>query len=256
MKNRSRWIQVGLFVAGIFILQGAVINLAAFAEEREPVIYLSFDQNTNDSGPFQLKGEVHGDEVKIKPGKVGNALFVGGTKDWLDFPLDKRIVLENGFTGEVWFRRDDWTNPYKGGSGFQTLFSITTSVSLSMTAPGCPLHEPWMLVASVDEYRKDVQEAEYARAYSPSVVIQPNKWVHAAMVYTKSTSTLTLYLNGKVTDTAHGVPVPSLNVRNLRLGTWFEDNQAFRGSFDEFKCYDYPRSAQEILSAARIGEKP
>ncbi len=61
----------------------------ALADDRPPVVYLSFDKDMNDSGPYGLEGIVHGDEVYRAAGIKGEALFVGGSEDWLDIPPER-----------------------------------------------------------------------------------------------------------------------------------------------------------------------
>jgi hypothetical protein len=257
MINFSRWIHVSFLFAGIIIVCGVWTGPSVFAEERAPIVYLSFDENFDDSGPYQLKAVAKGDEVYLRPGKLGKGLFIGGTEDWLEMPMDDRILLGYGFTVELWFRRDDWTNPYKGGSGFQTLAAVTSSITLDILAPGCPMHEPWALQGYISsKYRKDVGESDFVRVYTPGNSVPPNKWMHMALVYDKPDASLTLYLNGVKIDEAFGVPQPGLTYRQIRLGTWHKENQAFRGDLDEFKCYDYPRSSEAVLKAAQTNESP
>ena len=89
------------------------------------------------------------------------------------------------------------------------------------------------------------------RAYTKPNTIQPKIWHHAATVYDPFEASLTLYLDGKLVETTWGVPTPQFNIRNIRFGTWFKANQAFRGMLDEFKLYNYARTAQEIKIAAQ-----
>jgi hypothetical protein len=216
------------------------------AKNRDLVVNVSFDKDINDSGPYKLKSKIIGDEIYRNKGLKGSALFVGGTEDWLDIPLDERIILDSGFSTEIWFKREDWSNPYKGGSGFQTLASIAGDIVLDVTAEGCALVDPWALVATVSHYNQKAKESEVVRAHTPPDVIAANKWNHAAAVYDPSESSLTLYHNGQIVEQAWGVPFPRFNIRNIRLGTWFKANQAFRGQLDEFRLYNYVRSAEEI----------
>ena len=61
---------------------------------------------------------------------------------------------------------------------------------------------------------------------------------------------LVLYVDGEEVDKVFGVPRQEFNIRHIRLGTWHEANQAFRGYLDEIKVYDYIRSEDEILIEA------
>ncbi len=223
---------------------------AAEDSERAPVIWMTFDEGLDDGGPHRFRGTVHGDGVSRAPGRRGQALSIGGTEDWLDVDLRGVPSLENGASLVMWIRRDDWTNPYKGGSGWQTLASIDTGFSLSITAPGCPLHEPWALQGSADHYREDVKEFESAYALSRPDSVRAERWQHVGLVYDPGQRTLSLYLDGERVDQARAVAPPGLRRQRLRIGTWYKANQAFRGLVDELAVYDYPLSANAVARAA------
>ena len=215
-----------------------------------PALRLSFDEGFDDWGPHRLAASPSGDEVRLVPGLRGTALFVGGTGDWLDLPLGTAVSFERGLSLELWLRRADWLNPYKGGSGWQTVAALTTDVSLSITAPGCPLHKPWALHGSVSRRNPVAGETETANTLSTPGSVPPGRWIHVALVYDPGEASLSLYQDGALVDRARGVPPPDMTWKRLRLGTWHEANQAFRGEIDEVSVYDFPRSASDIARAA------
>lgn len=215
-----------------------------------PVLRLSFDAGLDDEGPLRLRAEATGDEVTLVPGMIGRALHVGGTEDWVDLPFGPMPSFDRGFTLELWFRRADWTNPYAGGSGWQTLAALTTSASLSITAPGCPLHKPWALHGSVSRRNTVAGETDTANALSAPGSVPSGRWIHAALVHDPEEEALLVYLDGALADRAKGAPAPEMAWRRLRLGTWHKANQAFRGEIDEVEVYDYPRPSAAIAGAA------
>ena len=218
-----------------------------------PVLRLSFDDGFDDEGPLHLQAEASGNEVRLVPGMSGRALFVGGTEDWLDLPLSSAFSFDQGFTLELWFRRAHWENPYRNGSGWQTLAALTTDASLSITAPGCPLHKPWALHGTVSRHNKEVDENESADTLSRPGSVPAGRWIHAALVHNPEEASLSLYLDGVLADRAKGAPPPDMTWRRLRLGTWHKANQAFRGEIDEVEVYDYPRTDSEIAAAVTSG---
>ncbi|MBT4162187.1 MAG: LamG domain-containing protein [Gammaproteobacteria bacterium] len=220
--------------------------------DREPIVYVSFDVDLNDVGPFKLRGFIFGDEVQLRPGKMGQALFVGGTEDWVEMPLDDRINLNDGASVEIWFRREDWINPYHGGSGFQTFVVVTSDMMMDVTSSACPVAPPWALLTSMTHYDEEAGESDVVRAHSEPNSIPPDEWMHGAVTYDPHEATLTLYLNGEEIDKAYGVPRQEFDIRIIRLGTWFKANQAFRGYVDELKVYDYIRSADEVFLEAHF----
>ena len=213
-------------------------------------LFLTFDRGFDDEGPYRFKAVPNGNEVRLVPGRRGQALFIGGTEDWLDITMGSSIPLVGGVTLELWVKRDDWTNPYKGGSGWQTIAALGTGFSLAITAPGCPLHKPWALEGSVSRYRADVKESESSRVLSAPGSVAAKRWTHAALVYDQTQGTLSLYQDGKLSDIARGVPPMDLARGRLRLGTWHKANQAFRGAIDDVMVYNYPRLPADIAADA------
>jgi hypothetical protein len=64
-----------------------------------------------------------------------------------------------------------------------------------------------------------------------------------------------MYLDGVLVDRARGAPAPDMTLRRLRLGTWHEANQAYRGEIDEVEVFDYPRTDAAIAAAAAGGRQ-
>jgi hypothetical protein len=211
---------------------------------------LTFNSGFDDEGPYRFKAVPNGNEVRLVPGRRGQALFIGGTEDWLDITMGSSVPLVGGVTLELWVKRDDWTNPYKGGSGWQTIAALGTGFSLAITAPGCPLHKPWALEGSASRYRADVKESETSRVLSAPGSVAAKRWTHAALVYDQAQGTLSLYQDGKLSDIARAVPPVDLGRGRLRLGTWYKANQAFRGEIDDVVVYNYPRLPEDIAADA------
>ena len=160
------------------------------------------------------------------------------------------VVLTNGASAEIWFRREDWINPVWGGSGFETLVAVTSDMMLDVTTSRCPSAPPWALLTSMTHYDKEADETDVVRAYSSKNAVPADKWIHAAVTYDPAEAVLTLYMDGEEVDKAFGIPRQEFNIRQIRIGTWHKANQAFRGYLDELKVYDYVRTEDEILIEA------
>jgi hypothetical protein len=233
--------------AGTFFFSLICFTTLAWASDMPPVVYLPFDRNFLEQGPCAFSTTNHGDLVLIDRGIKGDGLFVGGTEDWLDVAIDSRLHITNGATLEFWFARDDWKNPYKGGSGWQTIANID-GITVNITAPGCPLHIPWVLEASVGWDLAVSPEPIVPITLSfTNTIIAPRTWYHVAVVIDPQLGQTRLYVNGNIADEKpHAPPVATTFVNPLRLGTWYKANQAFRGCIDEVKVYDYPRTAEQV----------
>jgi hypothetical protein len=93
-------------------------------------------------------------------------------------------------------------------------------------------------------------ENESANTLSRPGSVPAGRWIHAALVYDPGEASLSLYLDGMLADRAKGAPSPDMTWRQLRLGTWYKSNQAFRGEIDEVEVYDYPRTGATIAAVA------
>jgi len=235
-----------MIVRALLVLVATSCWCLAHAADR-PIIHFPFDESLADLGPFGLEGKIDGDEVKLVPGFDGNALFIGGTLDWVTVALPEDLDLTAGASLEVWFKRADWINPYSGGNGFQTLVALTSDMMIDVTTPMCPTAPPWALLTSMTHYNKEVDETDVVRAHSGRDTVPPNTWIHAAVVYDPDEAVLVIYKNGKEVDRVYGVPPQPFNYRQITIGTWYQNNQAFRGHLDDLKVYNYPRKAVDIL---------
>lgn len=217
------------------------------AETPPPAVHFAFDGDFRDLGPHGFLAEIHGDGVELRSGRKGRAAFIGGTKDWIDVRLEPVLSMAAGATVEFWFKRDDWTNPYTGGSGWQTLAHIG-GMTVNITAPGCPLHKPWTLEGDV---RGDEAAGAARRplASAPGA-IKPLRWYHVILVHDPERGKDFLYLDGKLVDARGGSPdLAERGAGSMRLGTWYQDNQAFRGWIDEVKVYDFARHPRPDVEA-------
>lgn len=59
-----------------------------------------------------------------------------------------------------------------------------------------------------------------------------------------------MYLDGVLVAETSEPPAMDQDIRTVRLGTWYQANQAFRGRIDELEVYTHPRTAEEIAASA------
>ena len=86
-----------------------------------------------------------------------------------------------------------------------------------------------------------------------SVQIPANRWTHVAIVYDRLlVDRMRLYIDGELV--ARALPLGSApgfaDIRNVRLGTQFERNGAYRGMIDEVKVYARTLSDAEVEASA------
>ncbi len=216
-------------------------------DKGELVLYLPFNGNFLDEGVFNFSTEVKGDEVSFADGVQGEAVFIGGSEDWVEVKIDESISFENGATLELWFKRDDWTNPYRAGSGGQILGTID-GIILKLDNRGGAKKRIWKLAGSVGVSDSRV------RVLSQKSEIASDVWMHAAIVYASSISKVQLYLDGSLVDEQEDAH-PQFRqkfVNPFKVGTWYKKNEAFRGFVDDVKLYNYAKSPEEIATDALL----
>ena len=245
------------FKHGLAAVLCACVLPGAFAGGNLPALYLPFDGSLADRGSNRFAVAAQGDSVALATGGViGGSVFIGGSGDWIDVVVDKHLSLQKGATLMFWFQRDDWENPYKGGSGWQTLANID-GMTLNLTAPGCPSHKPWTLEGTVSRFAGELNgDTSRVVAYSADGLIESRTWFHVALAYDRDRSNVSLYVNGELVDVQSNAPLPRAEFVNpFRVGTWYKSNQAFRGWVDEVKIYDYPLSPGEIAREGNPGSR-
>jgi hypothetical protein len=232
------------------------------APPRAPLMNLTFDQRFPGDGylarPF-------GDELFARPGKVGTGLFVGGSGDWLDVEAPRGFDTRHGLTIEFWMRREGWVNPFLKGSKQQTVVSVDleseyrgrpevrqASFSMELFAPPRPEGEKSMR-PDYYAFRPVARVGDVRVAPPSSVQIPPNRWTHVAVVYDRLlVDRMRLYIDGELV--ARALPFGSApgfaDIRNVRLGTQFERNGAYRGMIDEVRIYARALPDEEIEASA------
>lgn len=232
-----------------------------------PLMYLSFDQRFPGDGYL---ARAFGDEIFARPGKVGTGLFIGGTGDWLDVEAPRGYDTRHGLTLEFWMKRESWVNPFLKGSKQQTVASVdleseyrgrpeVRQMSFSMELAATTRREGEKVMrADYYVFRPSARVGDVRIAPPASVQIPANRWTHVAVVYDRLlVDRMRLYVDGELV--ARALPLGSApgfaDIRNVRLGTQFERNGAYRGMVDEVKVYARALSDAEI-GASASGKPP
>jgi Concanavalin A-like lectin/glucanases superfamily len=229
---------------------------------RAPLMHLTFDQRFPGDGYL---ARAFGDEIFARPGKVGTGLFIGGSGDWLDIEAPRGYDTRHGLTLEFWMKRESWVNPFLKGSKQQTVASVDIegeyrgrpemrqmSFSMELSAPRRREGEKNMR-ADYYTFRPSARVGDVRLAPPASVQIPANRWTHVAVVYDRLlVDRMRLYIDGELI--ARALPLGSApgfaDIRNVRLGTQFERNGAYRGMVDEVNVYARALSDEEIEASA------
>lgn len=230
-----------LFVVGFTVACGG-----ASSDGSPPVIWLSFEGDLANRGTAALDLHTEGDEVSFAEGVDGQAVFIGGSEDWIEGPVPEGLDLGRGGTLELWVMRDDWVNPYGGGSGGQTFATIDALIlDISVLSGRDP---------DRNRLRGTAQSPGFETHQATSERSLPAlEWTHLAVVYDGAAGDAILYVDGEEAARQPGVPQLTTSYPNpFKIGTWYQQNQAFRGWIDEVRVFDYARSAAQIAESARL----
>lgn len=209
-----------------------------------PAIYLPFDGSLSNRGAASIDMHAEGDEVSFGNGVVGQAVFIGGSEDWLEGAVPDNLDLSTGGTLELWVKRDDWVNPYGSGAGGQTFATID---ALMLDISVWSARDP-----NQNRLRGTAQAVGFDAHHAMSEEsLPPLTWTHVAIVYDGDTSTATYYINGAEAARQGNVPSLVASYPNpFKIGTWHKQNQAFRGWIDEVRVYDHPLTPDRIAESA------
>ncbi|MCE9593845.1 MAG: LamG domain-containing protein [Planctomycetes bacterium] len=169
-----------------------------------------------------------GAAVAFVAGVDGKAAHFDGSGTCLDVDGISELSFANALTLECFVKPDDWTNPYGAGSGVETIVALSDFFSLSISRG-----DDWILNAQLTTTaKKDSVRLSGGR-------IEPDAWHHIAVDHETKTGRSRLWLDGVVVDEqtipgAIDVQSPKLP---LRIGTWFERNQAFCGALDDVRIW-------------------
>ena len=197
-------------------------------------------------------------------GNNRGAVYLNGTTSWMVSANDCPINSSQPRTITAWIKSDDFSfytgNPVIIGLGDKsserTLFDLSLSprgglswTSANNSGAGAFVHGSWL------------------GAYSESVPIQPNRWIHISVTTSGVLTTTKIYYNGVLAamgyDDGRAVTsqpyLYSTLQRKIRISTgsptsgpnnssaiWW--NQGFKGSLDDIRIYNRQLSDAEIAA--------
>ncbi len=217
------------FVVLVLTLTGCS-GLEPTATDRA-LIRIDFESNLGSLGSAAISGQSHDGEPEFNMGKNGQALFSLGDGRWVEFESAETISIDNTAEISFDFRRADWVNPYRNGSGTQTAAVISnvsprkiSHISFNIANGSNP-----NLQVAFD----DIDGKKY-RLRSEQGFVEDD-WHNVRLrINTQAEETL-LYLDGIRIDSIKAVPIVIHNgIDRIKFGTWYKKNQAYRGEIDNF----------------------
>lgn len=195
------------------------------------LVRIDFERSLDSLGSAAISGQSHDGEPEFNKGKNGEALYSLGDGRWVEFESAETISINNTVEISFDFRRADWVNPYKNGSGTQTAAVISSVSPKKISHISFNIangSNPNLRIAFEDT------EAKKQRLYSEQGLVE-NDWHNVRLrINTQAEETL-LYIDGVRIDSINAVPTVIRNgIDRIKFGTWYKKNQAYRGEIDNF----------------------
>ncbi|MBS3060650.1 MAG: LamG domain-containing protein [DPANN group archaeon] len=165
-------------------------------------------------------------------GLYGQGLYLDGINDWVE--TNTGTIATSG-TVELWFK-PNVNLPISGGVVNRYIFSRIDARPNAFMVPDGRI--VFNLYTGSHQY-----------AFSTTNSWQEGRWYHLA--FTWAPGTMSTYVDGtKQATTTYSGSMDTL-AGTWRLGLSFSTAQPPNATIDDFVLYNYPRTAQEILDAAR-----
>ena len=201
------------------------------------VAYYDFDGDANDNSGNSNDGTVtNATLASDRHGNSDKAYSFDGNNSYVEIPWSGTAIIKGDITMSVWLNIKDKENDYSGG------------YARIIKAPG-EYYEMW-----VNWNNDGVNDREiYARSGGQGISIttgnnvREETWNH--VVYTYTSDTLRMYLNGKIInkqlknwDWNNSLPGSG----NIYIGAYGPNSNPFLGSIDDVRLYNRALTASEI----------
>ncbi len=217
-----------------------------------------FEDNLEDSATNNLDGTFVGAAApSFVAGKIGRALRLDGTDDYLSLGSSEQLKIYNAFTwaGWVYPTRSTPSDCESGSSAAEFDIIFNKEGEYNLARNNCDGKLSWGLGGNYITAAGDL----YWNFVKTEVVLPLNAWSHVALIYGNGKGGI--YLNGVEVYTINtppyagtpGVPTPSItdedsSFNELRFGarSRADPGKNFKGSLDQIYLYSRALSADEI----------
>ncbi len=155
----------------------------------------------------------------------GGALVFDGNDDYVSFP--------SGYSSTDNLTYEAWVNP-SDLSGFRVILN----------------HDSWntgyvhfQFANNLLQFALNGESDQYS-TYN----FNTNTWYQISAVYSKSSKTVSFYVNGTLTNTENYSNPPSVTNTNLKIGSWDGNSRFFNGKIGLVRIYNSALTSQEILT--------
>jgi len=221
----------------VFSFRTAGVSVTVPIED-DLLVYLPFDENTNDATGNLLIDNVPnvGYTVGVN-GNSNSAVILDGTSNsYLQYKYNNKLDLPNEFTICAWVKPTSLPSTFAqivgrwitaGGSGNAT-FSLT--------------------VRTTGQLEGNTHDGSVTTQATSNSNVPVSQWSHLVMLR-ESSGELRLYLNGTLVGTRNGSVPPQMSSVPLTIGRYGNVmGDQFRGAIDNVRIYTRALNGQEITS--------
>ncbi len=185
--------------------------------------------------------------VSFQPGIIQQGANVG-TGGFIRYPILDNIASNAG-TIEFWIR-PDWSADGTERGFFQVGADFNNGILLSIDGANNLRFILWG-----DDPGTPIVESNVERGLGFSLSNwSPGIWHHLAAAWNRTTGELTLYVDGRLVDSAaNGVSIQTFVGQSFVVGAGGAGSIAANATFDEFRISGRMRSASEIYDDYRLG---
>lgn len=167
-------------------------------------------------------------------GKVGGAVELDGTNDYVDVPHSDELSLTTSISLSVWMYRADTKSTTvmlaKGSSGTARNYWLsTTHKDMTFGFTGTTTNE-----------------------LTAGIIFSANTWHHLAATFDDVGDGVTLYFDGAMVQQFSTTAVPVVNTGSLYIGR-SQNGEYFQGRLDEVRIYNSVLTAEEVAVLAAAG---
>ena len=209
----------------------------AYTPTPDPRAYLqfAFEGNLDTLAPTPVEASVIDGDLVYGEGTTGQTFAAQGdgsalvitTRDLYDLAEVVEITLD--------FRPEAWTNPHKGSAAVQTMVVLSgrSGEKLRHLTIDLPAH-------TSPEFRVTFEDIEGAKhtLTTPAADFEL-EWHNVRIRANRASGRTEVFLNGTSIGTLEALPSGITHgIDTIKLGTWFRQNQAFRGQIDNLIIRD------------------
>jgi hypothetical protein len=188
---------------------------------------LSFNGNIADRSKSSLATQATG-SIEFVQGMYGLAAQFDGSGEAVEVSKAASLAIADEMTLEFWVNMAKWKNPYQGSAHVESIANLGAFYSIDVN------FDTWTLAASLT-----TESTGNSGVRLQGGQLSPGQWHHVALVYRGKEKNAFLFLDGKQVD-AESVSgrIPPNNPNPFKVGTWYQQNQAFSGLVDELRLYN------------------